>query len=221
MKNRLFLLIFGLFFVVFEGKSTAFTSFEDHILTSFPACIRAVERCGIPGPLAEEVTRWAIVRQLHENGLNRPQNYSIPGVSCGGWNKEQLETCLERIPNEVELSTVRDSDGVSMYVLKGTGANIVSTATIALLFDYYVTNLSWFSDRERAVWSESQRCSYLISQGFGTWEHVAIFEALEPEREKILRKCSGGYGPGGSRVTHEVIRLDELFDYTAERGREE
>ena len=132
-------------------------TFEDHVWGSFDESIQCVEQVGLTGPIAQEVTRWAIVRQLHENGLDRPATYCIPGISCGGWNKEMLEYSLKMIPNELEISRIRDSEGLPLYVLRGDKANLVSTATVALLFDYYVTNLSWFSKQEKEAWSDSKR----------------------------------------------------------------
>lgn len=190
----------------------SYLSFEDHVITSFKASVNCVEQVGLDGPIAQEVTRWAIVRQLHENGLDRPATYCIPGISCGGWNKEMLEYSLRIIPNELAISRIYDSEGLPMYVLKGNKANLVSTATVALLFDYYVTNLSWFSKQEKEAWSDSKRYSYLISQGFNFPEYRTAFAELKEARQKILRKCNGGYGPGRERISGEVKKLDDLFD---------
>jgi hypothetical protein len=197
--------------------ANSFLSFEDHIITSYNASVECVKQVGIPGPLAKEVTQWAIVRQLHENGLNRPATYCIPGISCGSWNEENLRWSLKRIPNNIEVTHIRDEDGMALYVLKGNKANLVSTATVALLFDYYVDNFSWFSPKEKEVWSESKRYSYLISQGFALPEYQEAFDNLQPEREKILRKCNGAYGPGRDRIIGEVKKQKELFDYVTNR----
>lgn len=196
----------------------SYLSFEDHVITSFKACTACVEQVGLSGPIAQEITRWAIVRQLHENGLNRPATYCIPGISCGGWNKEMLEYSLRIIPNELAISRIYDSEGLPMYVLKGNKANLVSTATVALLFDYYVTNLSWFSEQEKETWSDSKRYSYLIAQGFNFPEYHTAFADLKEARQKILRKCNGGYGPGRERISGEVKKLNDLFNTILETG---
>lgn len=198
-------------------NANSFLSFEDHIITSYNASVECVKQVGIQGPLAQEVTQWAIVRQLHENGLNRPATYCIPGISCGSWNEENLRWSLKRIPNNIEVTRIRDEDGMALYVLKGNKANLVSTATVALLFDYYVDNFSWFSPKEKSVWTESKKYSYLISQGFAFPEYQEAFDNLQPEREKILRKCNGAYGPGRDRIIGEVKKLEPLFNHVSER----
>jgi hypothetical protein len=196
-----------------------YLSFEDHVLTSFKDSVACVKQVGITGPLAEEVTRWAIVRQLHENGLDRPATYCIPGIGCGGWNEENLKWSLKRIPNDIQLSRIRDSEGAPMYVLKGNKANLISTATVALLFDYYVNKFSWFSQKEKEAWAESKKYSYLIAQGFDLPQYHEAFNKLKPEREKILRKCNGGYGPGRDRIRGEVKRLDGIFNQVLDNCR--
>jgi hypothetical protein len=194
-------------------------SFEDHVITSYRDSIRCVEKVGIRGPIANEITRWAIVRQLHENGLDRPPTYCIPGIGCGGWNEENLKWSLKRIHHNLKVTKIRDSEGMLMYVLEGENANLVSTATVALLFDYYVETFSWFSKQEKQVWTDSKKYSYLISQGFVLPEYLEAFENLREEREKILRKCNGAYGPGRDRIQGEVKRLAQLFNYILETGR--
>jgi hypothetical protein len=201
------------------ASASSFLSFEDHIITSYSESIECVKRVGITGPLAEEVTRWAIVRQLHENGLDRPATYCIPGIGCGGWNEENLKWSLKRIPNDIQLSQIRDSEGAPMYVLKGNKANLISTATVALLFDYYVDKFSWFSQKEKEAWAESKKYSYLIAQGFDFPQYRESFASLKEDRQKILRKCNGGYGPGRDRIQGEVKRLDELFNQVLDTRR--
>jgi hypothetical protein len=216
---KLKLPILFLLTVVLVSNASAFLSFEDHIITSYRDSIRYVEKAGIKGPIANEITKWAIVRQLHENGLDRPATYCIPGIGCGGWNEENLKWCLKRIPNNIQLSQIRDSEGALMYVLKGEKANLISTATVALLFDYYVEKMPWFSAKEKEAWSESKKYSYLISQGFVLPDYVEAFENLREEREKILRKCNGAYGPGRDRIIGEVKKLAQLFNHILETGR--
>ncbi len=199
-------------------NANSFLSFEDHVITSYNASVACVKQVGIQGPIAEEITRWAIVRQLHENGLNRPATYCIPGISCGSWNEENLRWSLKRIPNNIEVTRIRDEYGMALYVLKGNKANLVSTATVALLFDYYVDNFSWFSPKEKEAWSESKKYSYLIAQGFAFPEYQEAFDSLQPEREKILRKCNGGYGPGRDRIQGEVKRLEQLFNLIGKKS---
>jgi hypothetical protein len=194
-------------------------SFEDHIITSYSQSIECVKQVGIQGPIAEEITQWAIVRQLHENGLDRPATYCIPGISCGSWNEENLKWSLKRIPNDIKVTRIRDSEGMPLYVLTGNKANLVSTATVALLFDYYVDHFSWFSQKEKEAWAESKKYSYLIAQGFDFPQYREAFANLKEDREKILRKCNGGYGPGRDRIQGEVKRLAQLFNQVLETNR--
>jgi hypothetical protein len=201
------------------ASANSFLSFEDHILTSFSGSIEAINKAGIKGPIAEEVARWALIRQLHENGLNRGHTYCIPGISCGGWNRETLNWCLRYVTNEVGVSRIADSEGMLMYELNGRGANIVSTAAVALLFDYYVKHFNWFSTKEKEDWEESRKYSDLIAQGFDFPQYRKQFHLLKDARQKILRKCSGGYGPGNERISSEVKKQSDLFETTIKLNR--
>ena len=200
-------------------NASNYLSFEDHVLTSFNKCIEGVNQAGIRGPLAEEITRWAIVRQLHENGLDRGHTYCIPGISCGSWNKDTLDWCLKRVPNDVKVTRIHDSDGMALYELKGYGANVVSTTAVAMLFDYYVQHFNWFSKEEKEVWDKSKAYSELIHYGLIEGDHVESFNQLHDARQKILANCNGGYGPGRDRIVGEVKRLDWLFRQTLATGR--
>ena len=197
-----------------SANASSYLSFEDHVLTSFHKCIEGVNQAGIRGPLAEEITRWAIVRQLHENGLDRGHTYCVPGISCGSWNKDTLDWCLKRVPNDVKVTRIKDSEGMALYELKGHNANVVSTAAVAMLFDYYVQHFSWFTKEEKEVWDKSKAYSELINYGAIEGDYLENYNQLYDSRQKILAKCNGGYGPGRDRIVGEVKKLAELFDYT-------
>jgi hypothetical protein len=187
-------------------------SFEDCVNHSYLDLVLKIQDCGIQGPLAKELAQYALVRQAHEDGLDRPKHYSVPGISAGGWNEDILKTTLKRMKCGIPVTHCYDSEGMKMFVLQGEGANVASAVTIAFLFDYYVTKFPQaFTEAQRDAWWKSRTYSYLLSCHPTLKEYQEAYDSLYGERQKILQRCNGMYGPGQERIVGEVKRLQPVF----------
>lgn len=181
---------------------------ENIIKSEYIHVIDKLNKEGFYGPISNEIGSIAFCRFILENGVNRPTTYSVPGISCGSWNT-QIITNLKPIKlKELCLGKVVDSEGMSLFKLEGHQSNVWSTIAIAKLFDYYIHNFKWFSDQDRYIWAKSKKASYLIYNDF----HSAFFYMNKDKREKILQRCSGGYGPKNDNVIGMKNKYKHLFD---------
>jgi len=98
-----------------------------------------------------------------------------------------------------------------LFTLQGKGANTAAATTIAFLFDYYPSRFA-FSEQQRHIWKKSLTLSYLLACNPTLEDYRVEFEALKPERDKILRRCNQMYGPGSDRIESTVKRLQQLFE---------
>jgi hypothetical protein len=189
-------------------------TFDDHVIVFYPSLVCKIEQCGIQGPLARELAQYAIIRQLHENGLDRPPSYSIPGISTGGWNEDILRHVLKKLRlDNISLTKIHDSDGVPMFVVDGLQANHLSAVTIAYLYDYYLIRFEQsFTLRQREVWQKSKVCSYILSCHPNMTEYLEAFNSMREERIRIIQKCNRMYGPGSDRIEGTVNRLQPIFN---------
>jgi hypothetical protein len=72
-------------------------TFEDHVIQHYSSVIKCIEDCGIQGPIAGEIAQYALIRQVHEDGIDRKPDYSVPGIGTGGWTSDILKTTLKRL----------------------------------------------------------------------------------------------------------------------------
>jgi hypothetical protein len=186
-------------------------SFEDHVRESYRETVLRVEESGIRGEMAREITQYALVRQIHEDGTDRSCDWSVPGIGTGGWNSEILHLTVKRLNPVIVLNHCYDSEGMRLYTLKGDKANVVSATIIANLFDLYPSRLpNSFSARQRDLWRVSRAYSYLLSCHL--IEEIKIgFKEMEWERVEIIRRCNRMYGPGSDRIEGEVKKLQPVF----------
>jgi hypothetical protein len=144
-----------LLLLILTGGVHARNSFEYHVYPTYIDVIDYIDQVGLYGPITKGITQWASVSQSHGNGLNRPYSYCIPGIRCGGWNKDTFGWHLKKIPNNLEITKIRDSEGTQLYVLQGEKASLAS------IFDFYVNKFS-SSKEEKEVWEELKNFSYQI-----------------------------------------------------------
>jgi hypothetical protein len=181
---------------------------ESHIKEHFQPLVKKIQTHTTPGPLAQELARYVIMRQLHEDGPNKSKDCSVPGLSYGSPIKEIVHsTNLEN----VKISSVRDSDGVPMIVFKGEKAKVIGGVVIAKLFDHWITNTNFFKTEDRELWERSKRDSYLIANNVHLDEYRDRFESNKEAREKIIKRCNRLYGPASSHIEQEVKRTEPIL----------
>jgi hypothetical protein len=201
--------------VLFLPITSYAASFDHHINNHYLDLVEALKDNGLPGPIAKEIAPYALIRQLHEDGLDRPPTYSVPGIGCGEWTGEIVKKCVKRVNPVIKLNKVvgdaASGGSMSLYCLQGEKANLIGALSVAHVFDYYVDHY-YFSEADRAVWRRSKTYSYLLHCDPNLKEYEAEYKSLQEERTKIIQKCNRMYGPGSGRIESTINKLNPLFE---------
>lgn len=148
-----------------------------------------------PGPLANEMAKVALARQVLEDGPNRHSKESIAGISTDGWNKTIVDSCL---PKHIKVNTANDSTGARFYHFRGFQAPIYSALVISKLFDFYVSK---FLKSERRNWFLAKETSKAIQQNPDSMElNLRFYNKLNPIT--IIEKANQLYGPNHQFVVN-------------------
>ena len=63
---------------------------EENILVRYHLVLERLQEEGFYGPFGEEVAKFAVLRQIIEDGPSREHSVSIVGMCPGGMNKEVM-----------------------------------------------------------------------------------------------------------------------------------
>ena len=184
--------------------------YETRILRYFEDVVSEVEDHGLSGPIGEEAAKFALLRRIHEDGLDRPTDVSMNGMVPGSPNKEVIEQLY--MP-ECELGRVTANDGQGCYVIRGPRANVFGAAAIALWYDAIVNSdrFKVCDERERIIWNTSRHHSHMIAIGKKAAIHKNYFRAFREERIRILEKVNRAYGPQGRIINQLRKKLEPFF----------
>jgi len=197
---------------------------EENILVRYPLVLERLQEEGFHGPFCEEVARFAVLRQIIEDGPSREHSVSMVGMSPGGMNKEVMNH-LGLIPgNEnhhgLVLKTVGTNDGQRCYAIYGPRADVTSTVAIALLWDKYVNEMPSFKLEERLAWNQSKAISEKLAKGETSHEAGrAVLTSLSGETRKVLAKANRMYGSlAAAQIQQMVSDMGPLFELATPPG---
>ena len=194
--------------ILFLMVTISYADFDKQVDFVYPETVKIVEQ-SFPGEISKDMSLIASIRCVHENGLLKSNDYSVPGLGCGGWNREILNKLLLKLDNPLSISRVFDSEGACMMSLKGDLAHFVSAATIAHLFDYYIFNLG-FSETDKILWKKLTAYSYLGS--VGSEEYKEKYREYKIEADRILKKCNRMYGPGAENIEGKLKAIQKRIN---------
>lgn len=199
-----------------HGKSV-----EEHILVSYNPVVTELKNHGFDGPLAKEAAKFALVRQLIEDGTNRDHSVSIVGMSLGGVNGLVMSRLGLEMGKEnnggLVLKTVTSSDGQACYGIYGPRANICSAVAIVLLWDKYITEAytSSFNQQEIEAWDASKNISRKIACGKANTDETAeYYGKLSLPRRKALTRANRMYSPTAAAAIEKIVTdMGPVFDF--------
>lgn len=159
-----------------------------------PSAERMVEDSGYRGPIGKLLAKWALARQVLEDGVKRNPNISCAGISKGEPNKSVVLSVIK--DTTLKIGTAKDGEGGSFYKFEGTDANLYSTLIIAKLFDSYVER---FFKKDIKTWKLSKEISHALHIDPDSFEMQLKFHTgYNPE--KIIEKSCNAYGPGKAAI---------------------
>ena len=190
------------------GSNAMGMTYVDHIEKYYKPLVKRIQEYGLKGPIAMELAQFALLRQVHEDGLTRPADKCLNGMVPGGINKR----VMERLDwTSYELSKVTARDGQGCYCITGPDANIQGAVAIALWYDEMIDSWPSVKEHERELWDRSKVNSYLLTTAFIDTEYVMTFLGDETGRLQLLRKTNNWYGPGGRHIDQLRVKLRPIF----------
>ena len=197
---------------------------EENILVRYPLVLERLQEEGFHGPFGQEVARFAVLRQIIEDGPTREHSVSMVGMSPGGMNKEVMNH-LGLTPGNMNtdglvLKTVGTNDGQRCYAIYGPRADVTSTVAIALLWDKYVNEMPNFKLEERLAWNQSKAISEKLAKGeTGDVAGRVFLTCLASETKKVLAKANRMYGSlAANQIQRMVSDMEPLFELATPPG---
>jgi hypothetical protein len=184
---------------------------KDKITTFYPTIVKEVQEHGLQGPIAVEASQYAQLRCMHEDGLDRPPDVCMNGMVPGSPNKEVVQKLY--MP-DCTLGQVTAKDGQGCYVIKGPRAHIMGSVAIALWYDAIINSdrFNICNEKERQIWNESKKCSYMMWAGTLHPKYRFRFHRLKKQRDKILQRVNSAYGPQGASINQNKKKMEPLFN---------
>jgi hypothetical protein len=210
-----------LFFILLATMEAKAKSVEEHILVSHSHVVDQLKSRGFGGPLADEVGRFALIRQLIEDGQNREHSVSIVGMSLGGANESVLNELglTMGCTNEegFTLKKVTSSEGETFYALHGPRANVCSAVAITLLWDKYINHAytASFTSEEINAWNMSKKISRKIWRNKASTEEIDKYHGeLLTLRGKAIEKANRMYSPTAAEAIKKIVNdMKDVFDF--------
>lgn len=180
-----------------------------------------LEKQGFQGPFAKEVAKFALIRQVIEDGQTRDHSVSIVGMSPGGTNAEVLDELGlimgKSNPDGLSLQKLTSNEGETFYCIKGPHANVCSAIAITLLWDKYVNGAQKerFKPSEVSVWNKSKDISQRIAANTATKEELEAYNGeLAGPRRKIIEKANMIYSPTAARTITKLVKdMEPVFGF--------
>lgn len=212
--------LFSLLIVV-TATSVSARSIEEHVLVHYKIVCDQLQERGFQGPFAREVAKFALIRQIIEDGHTRDHSVSIVGMSPGGRNAEvlnELGLAMGKSNDDgLSLQSLTSNEGETFYCIKGPRANVCSAIAITLLWDKYVNGAQkeWFTPSEVLAWNKSKTISQRIATNSATKEEVEAYEGeLAAPRRKIIEKANRIYSPTAAQAITKIVRdMEPLFEF--------
>ncbi len=192
--------------------------FEQHIRCNYHAVVDRLREHGWDGPFARELARYALIRQVVEDGCGRADSTSIVGMCIGGTHAKVMADLGLKFgttsDKNLKLRRVSAPDGGDYYGIYGPKANVCSATAVALLWDRYITadQRSRFPEKERIAWTDSKNVSERIACDEADPNEVAQFESLKPLRIRAIERANGIYSSTASSTINSIVkRMDPVF----------
>jgi hypothetical protein len=191
---------------------------EENILVRYPLVLERLQNEGFHGAFGEQVARFAVLRQIVEDGPTREHSVSMVGMCPGGMNKEIMNH-MGLVPGTknqdgLVLGTVDAHDGQQSYAIYGPRADVTSTVAIALLWDKYVNELPYFKLEERLAWNQSKAISERIAKGEISDEAVRlVLTSVSDKAKEVIAKANRMYGSlAATQIQRMVKDMKPLFE---------
>ncbi len=198
---------------VFDGR--CLDSVEAHIEAYYPALVEALKLVDFTGPFGRQVAKYALIRQVHEDGVTRSSSKSMVGMIPGGVNTAVV-TKLEPFFTKcgIRVKKVGAHDGLRSYAMYGENANVWSGVAIALVWDKYLEEFR-IKESLKEAWKRSKALSRKISEGKASEDELReYYVTLHKDREKAFHRVNRIFGGNAAKkIKHTVAKMSNIFRF--------
>jgi hypothetical protein len=200
------------------------SSVEEHILVHYDHVVDRLNQHGFKGPFASEIAKFALIRQIVEDGPTRNHSRSIVGMSVGDANTEAFQElgltvgCVNSYG--ICLKKCNDGNGQSMYAIHGPRANIWSAAALSILWDKYINHVhkNRFTAEEIDGWNVCKDLSAKIANGESCQQQR--YQELLCLAKRALRKANALYSSTAAHSVAKIVQdMESLFAFVGSRER--
>lgn len=195
-------------------------SIDEHILVNYPLIITNLKEQGFRGPFGEELAKYALIRQIIEDGSTRSHSVSIVGMSVGEPHTSILKSLGLNLGTTGEggmcLKKITSNENETFYAVYGPRANVCSATAIALLWDQYVNNNQKhrFGHEENTTWNASKNISWHFSCDTFSRADIAFYDSMTSMRNKVFQKVNYIYSStAASTINSLVANYATLFEF--------
>ena len=194
-------------------------SYEEHIKNYYCDIVQKMRsKLNIRGPLANELAKYALLRQIHEDGKNRSPNKSCVGMGVGGINGKALAFLgfsLESDDDVYRLIIVRanapDYAGQKFYMLYGPRANVWNCLAIIYVWDYYLSNSKYFKNDDINIWNKLKRLSSSLDDHMSVLQYIKFHFLYRNDLRRMLCKVNSLYGGNYKLINRQVEKYNDVF----------
>ena len=195
-------------------------SIEEHILVHYNPVIARLSKQGYKGPFACEIAKFALIRQIIEDGPTRNHSTSIVGMCVGGANAEAFQKlgltigCVNA--DGVCLKTCTSEEGQRMYSVHGPRANVWSAAAVTILWDKYINEAyrGKFTEEEVEGWNSCKNLSDRIAGHIATQDEEQRYCELVDTGRRALRKANRLYSSTAAHTISKIVDdMESLFEF--------
>jgi hypothetical protein len=188
-------------------------SVEAHIEAYYPALVEALKLVEFTGPFGRQVAKYALIRQVHEDGVTRSSSKSMVGMIPGGVNTAVV-TKLEPFFTKcgIRVKKVGAHDGLRSYAMYGENANVWSGVAIALVWDKYFEQFR-IKESLKEAWNKSKELSQKIAEGEASEDELReYYVTLHEDREKAFHRVNRIFGGNAARkIAGTVDKMANIF----------
>ncbi len=190
---------------------------EERVLVNYPKVLTQLKDKGFAGPFGEELAKFAVLRQIIEDGPSREHSKSIVGMIPGGVNREVIKELGLKVGKEnkqgYELKRITAKDGQGTYAIYGPRANILSAVAIVMVWDKYVNELACFKPEEVRAWNKAKVISRRLEQGDASPQAKVMYRnKLKKIYRRALEKANRIYGKNAAYAIKKLVnKYEPLF----------
>jgi hypothetical protein len=195
MKNAISVFLQTLLAVIILSPPAFSVPPEEHIKSGYNRLIDDLVVHGYCVYAARDIARYALMRQLLEDGIGRSPNISIVGIGSRYKDIMLILSC----DKSIKINTVGMPEGTRCYAIYGKDAYIYSAIGISMIYDRAINHCTGFKKSDIELWNKCKDSNIL-------------YTIYRRKCVELIKKADKAYGPKTNIVLYWVDKYNELFN---------